>query len=115
MKIGQSLEHILNTTDRLKQLRKKDLQFGDLVVIRTKNSEYRLRVLEDGYYQVSGGWFVQKGMSSFKVRITGCTWGGSLVKADIIAACGLCLEFGNRLITSPIQEFYVAPAAGSLN
>ena len=114
MKIGQSLEYILNTTDRLKQLHKKDVRFGDLVVVKTRNSEYHLRVLEDGYFQVSGGWFVQKGFSSSKVRITGCTWGGSLVKADIIAACGLCLEFGNRLITSPIREFYVTPA-GSYN
>jgi hypothetical protein len=69
--------------------------------------------LDDGYFHVSGGWFSNKGLAPFKVRISGCTWGGSLLKADIIAACGLCLEFGNRLITSPIQEFYLAPTGSN--
>jgi hypothetical protein len=41
--------------------------------------------------------------------IPGCTWGGSAIKVDIVAAFGLMLEFGNRLTTSPIQEVFVLP------
>ncbi|MFQ5649810.1 MAG: hypothetical protein ACE5IY_07700 [bacterium] len=108
-KFGQSLDKIVAGADQLKQLRKQDLQVGDLVIITTRNSEYRIRTLEDGFYQVSGGWFVRQGMSPIKLKIAGCTWGGSIIKADVVAACGLCLEFGNRLITSPIKKFWVVP------
>jgi len=46
-------------------------------------------------------------MSPVTTSIAGCTWGGSSIKVNIVAACGLCLEFGNRLITSPIQRIIV--------
>jgi hypothetical protein len=42
-----------------------------------------------------------------KTTITGCTLGGSVIKLDIVAACGLRLEFGNRVVTTPIQKVYV--------
>ncbi len=32
------------------------------------------------------------------------TWGGSAIKQDIIAAPGLRLEFGNRVLTTPIRH-----------
>jgi len=48
-------------------------------------------------------------LSSAQLRISGCTWGGSAIKIDLIAACGLRIEFGNRLITSPIQKIFVLP------
>lgn len=107
---GQSLEKIVETTNHLKQVRKKDLQFGDLVIITTSNSVYTVSVLENDVYLVSGGWFDCKGLSPMRIRITGCTWGGCIVKLDILAACGLCLEFGNRVVTSPIQKVFVIKA-----
>ncbi len=109
-KHGQSLDKIIERTSELKQIRKEEVHFGDLVVISTQNSVYSLRVLDNGFYLVSGGWFEQQGLSPHRIRIAGCTWGGSIIKIDIIAACGLCLEFSNRLITSPIKEFSVFPS-----
>ena len=40
---------------------------------------------------------------------TGCTWGGSAIKEDIVAARGLFLEFGNHVITTRIQNVRVIP------
>jgi hypothetical protein len=60
-------------------------------------------------YSVSGGWFDKKGLSPMTTRIAGCTWGGSAIKVDTAAVCGLRLEFGNRLITSTIQKIIHLP------
>ncbi|MDA2938136.1 hypothetical protein MYX75_07740, partial [Acidobacteria bacterium AH-259-A15] len=67
-------------------------------------STYSIHVLEDGFYSVSGGWFDRKGLSPLRTTITGCTWGGSAIKIDIVAACGLHLEFGNQVVTSTIRK-----------
>jgi hypothetical protein len=40
--------------------------------------------------------------------------GGSIIKVDIVAACGLSLEFGNRVVTSTIQKIFVV-VNGSAN
>jgi hypothetical protein len=111
-RLGHSLEKIVDSADHLKQVFKSDLRFGDLVLITTLNSVYSVRVLEDGYYLVSGGWFDKNGLSPFKTTITGCTWGGSIIKMNIIAACGLCVEFGNHVVTSPIQKVCIFPHGG---
>jgi hypothetical protein len=94
----------------LEQVRKSDLQYGDRVLVTTRNSHYRIEVLGDGMYRVSGGWFDRKNMSPLKLGINGCTWGGSAIKVDIVAACGLHLEFGNRVVTSRIERLRVIPA-----
>ena len=49
-------------------------------------------------------------MSPVRLSIAGCTWGGSVIKNDIVAACGLHLEFGNRLLTSRIRDVLVIRA-----
>jgi len=110
--LGQTLDRIIEGIAQLKEVRKEDLKFGDLVLIKTKNSLYSVYVLEAGDYLVCGGWFDRKGLSPKKVSIAGCTWGGSILKADTIAACGLHLEFSNRVITTPIQKVYVLSASG---
>ncbi|NIR53017.1 hypothetical protein GWO43_30680 [candidate division KSB1 bacterium] len=106
-KFGQSLARVIERSRILKQVYKKDVHFGDLVIVNTHNSTYSVRVLSHGRYLVSGGWFDLHGLSPVKTSITGCTWGGSVIKLDILAACGLCLEFGNRVVTSPIQKVTV--------
>jgi hypothetical protein len=93
-------------------VKKSDLRPGDYVCIQTRNSRYELRVLGNGKYAVSGGWFDRKGKSPAIMTVAGCTWGGSVIKVDIVAACGLSLEFGNRLITSTIQKVIVLRQAG---
>lgn len=88
----------------LNKVYKKDLRFGDLVIIFTENSEYYVYVLGTGYYLVIGGWFDQKMLSPVEVGIRGCTFGGNIIKTDIIAALQLHLEFSNGLCTSAIQR-----------
>jgi len=109
---GHNLENIVKDSAHLEQVRKWDLQFGDLVLIRTKNSYYSIYVLDNDSYLVSGGWFDRKGLSPLKTRINGCTWGGSIIKIDALAACGLCLEFGNRVVTTTIQRVSVLRGDG---
>jgi len=104
---GHSLDKIVDGAVQLKQVRKEELQFGDLVLITTRNSDYSVSVIGDDHYIVSGGWFARKGRSPMKVAITGCTWGGSIIKVDTLAACGLRLEFGNRVITTTIRKVQV--------
>ncbi len=113
-RFGYTLSALVEQAEHLKQVRKADLQVGDRLLIKTLNSVYSIRVVGGGWYVVSGGWFDRKGLSPMKTTIAGCTWGGSAIKIDIVAACGLCLEFGNRLITSTIQKIFVLPT-GSEN
>ena len=104
---GHSLEKIVDGAVQLKQVRKEELRFGDLVLITTRNSDYSVSVLGHDRYIVSGGWFARRGRSPMKVSITGCTWGGSIIKVDTLAACGLRMEFSNRVITTTIQKVRV--------
>jgi len=109
---AHNLDAIIAQSEQLKQVCKADLRFGDWVVVVTLNSTYSIRVIGDDLYLVSGGWFDRKGISPLETTIAGCTWGGSILKADIIAACGLNLEFGNRVVTSAIQKIFIIPSGG---
>ncbi|MCZ6486115.1 MAG: hypothetical protein O6826_10500 [Acidobacteria bacterium] len=110
--LERTLEAIVNETERLKEVRKAELNQGDWVLVTTLNSTYSIRVLEEDLYSISGGWFDREGLSPLRTSITGCTWGGSAIKVDIVAACGLHLEFGNRVVTSPIQNVCVMRLGG---
>jgi hypothetical protein len=77
------------------------------VLVTTKNSVYSICVMGGGLYSVSGGWFDREGVSPQKTTINGCTWGGSAIKNDIVAALGLFLEFGNQVMTTRIQHVRV--------
>ena len=101
---AQSLEKIVLKSADLKQIRKSDVQFGDYIHIFTLNSQYTLRVLNNDCFLISGGWFDQKNGAPTIIKIRGCTWGASIIKIDILAACGLCIEFTNRVVTSTIQK-----------
>ena len=104
---ARTLGGIVRHSQQLEPVLKKDLQRGDFVVVRTRNSTYSICCLEDEVYAVSGGWFDQHGSAPLTVSVNGCTWGGSAIKSDILAACGLFLEFGNRVRTTRIQEVQV--------
>ncbi len=82
---------------------------GDMLLVRTRNSLYFIRCDPDGQYLVSGGWFARTGKGAMRMTIAGCTAGGSMIWSDVIAACGFCIEFGNRLITSAVQSFVHLP------
>ena len=103
----ETLETIVEEAGPLREVRKAELHSGDRVLVRTANSTYSIRVLEDGIYSVSGGWFDRRGLSPLKTTITGCTWDRRAIKPDILTACGLHLEFGNGVVTSKIREIDV--------
>ncbi len=106
-RLGHNLENSINAVQKLKQVPKAGLEFGDFIIATTRNSNYKIRKLEKNLFEVSGGWFDRKGLSPAILTIRGCTWGGSIIKVDIIAACGLCMEFGNNLITTPIKKIVI--------
>ena len=108
--IPHTLETVVEQARSLEEVRKRDLHCGDRVLVTTRNSLYTIWVLGDGRYLVWGGWFDRQGESPQRVRINGCTWGGSAIKQDIIAARGLRLEFGNTVLTTWIQQVRVIPA-----
>lgn len=85
-------------------MRKKDLHSGDRVLVTTRNSRYTIWVLEDGLYWIFGGWFDLQGSSPQSVATSGCTWGGTAIKTDIVAARGLYLQCGNTVLTTGIRE-----------
>ncbi len=104
---GSQLDTIVRSSESLQEVCRKDLQAGDLLAVKTCNSAYSIRLEQSGLFTVTGGWFDKRGKSPATTSIRGCTWGGSVIKIDIVAACGLRIEFGNRLITSPIRKIFV--------
>jgi hypothetical protein len=102
-----TLDARVNHADEIEAVLKRDLQSGDWVLVTTKNSVYSICVLGEDQYVVSGGWFDRKGVSPQQTTISGCTWGGTAIKEDIVAARGLFLEFGNHVITTQIQHVRV--------
>ncbi len=103
------LSNIIDQSKYLNQLYKSRLKEGDQVILKALNSVYFISVLDDGKYIVSGGWFDKNNLAPVKTTIHGCTWGGSIIKTDIIAACGLHLEFGNKVVTSKIKKIFHIP------
>ncbi len=104
-----TLATIIRSADHLRAVQKSSVGSGDWVFVKTVGSMYQIRVLGGGVYEVSGGWFARKGRTAVRLKISGCTWGGSAIKIDLVAACGLRIEFANRLITSPVQAIFVVP------
>jgi hypothetical protein len=88
-------------------LRRSDLNFGDRLVVRTRNSVYSIWALGGDRYAVSGGWFDRKSDSPATVAINGCTYGASAIRHDVVAARGLFLEFGNNVLTTRIMDWHV--------
>ena len=108
--VAYSLDALVKHSQQLPHLRKVDVKAGDRLLVKTCNSVYSILITDDGGCLVTGGWFDRKGLSPMKTRIAGCTWGGSTIKIDVVAACGLCLEFDNRLVTTSIRRIFVLPS-----
>ena len=103
----RTLGAIVAQTSGLEAVRKRDLGCGNWVLVTTKNSVYSICVMGGDLYSVSGGWFDRKSVSPQKTTINGCTWGGSAINLDLVAAPGLFLEFGNQVMTTRIQHVRV--------
>ena len=108
MKVYESdLDYLEKNSNKIA---KSDLAVNDLVLVHTQQSVYSIRVLENDYYVVSGGWFDRTDMSPMRTTIVGCTWGGSAIATDLVAACGQYVEFGNRVRTSKVRKICVIPS-----
>lgn len=99
------------TTAYTRGVRRHDLGWGDSLLVKTRNSTYAISRAGDDSWFVWGGWFERQGETPARVRINGCTWGGSVIHLDLLAAPGLCLEFANGVTTSTIREVAVLPSA----
>lgn len=106
-KYGMNLGRIVEQFDNIQKVHKCSLEPGDYVFVKTHNSVYSIRKIEDNLFEIRGGWFDRKGLSPAVLSIRGCTWGGSIINMNVIAAKGLFLEFGNNLTTSPINKIIV--------
>jgi len=100
--LGAIVEHARSAS----LVRKCDLGWGDRVIVRTRNSLYCLHVLGDGVFAVSGGWF-ERHPAQKRVTVNGCTYGGRAILAEVVAARGLFLEFGNNVSTTRIRDVRV--------
>ena len=109
-RFGMNLKRIVKGTEKLEKIGKSQLEVGDYLFVKTINSLYSICKKENNQYEVSGGWFDRKGLSPAVLSIRGCTWGGSIIHLEVVAACGLFLEFGNNLTTSPIRKIVVIKA-----
>ena len=88
-------------------VRKGELTTGDRVIVSTRNSIYSLWALGGDSFAVSGGWFDKTDAAPTVITINGCTYGGSVIRHDVVAARGLFLEFGNNVSTTRIQSVRV--------
>jgi hypothetical protein len=100
----------VRTLDRLTQHARvvegiwvKELEPGDWVIVTTENSVYSMLAAGDGSYYVAGGWFTSETGEGTRVRVTGCTWGGTAICTNLVAARGMFIEFGNGVRTSRIR------------
>ena len=111
---ARTLNVMARCVERLPLTRKRDLAPGDCVIVSTKNSVYRLQSLGGNLFHATGGWF-DLNASPCTVTVTGCTFGGSAICTEIVAAIGLFLEFGNKVSTTRIQDVRVLRLAGEPN
>ncbi|MBC8645775.1 MAG: hypothetical protein H7X85_01320 [Thermoanaerobaculia bacterium] len=108
--LARTVDRLVEQTRCSESVPRADLQRGDCVIVTTENSIYVIRVLDASNYSISGGWFDRQGVSPTQTSIAGCTWGGSAIKRDTVATCGLRLEFGNRVVTSRIRQILLVRA-----
>jgi hypothetical protein len=102
-----SLESLASCAACVDGVRAGDVQAGDWVIVRTRNSTYSLRANADGTFDATGGWFSREEQSGARLRVAGCTWGGSALLTRMIAAPGMFLEFANNVRTTRIREVRV--------
>jgi len=101
---ARTLDRIVETAEQIAGIRADDVQAGDWIVVKTRNSAYSLAAIGDGAYRVSGGWFAANNEEDRDVRIAGCTWGGAVIHTRLVAATGMFLEFDNGVRTTRIRD-----------
>ncbi|HET9265071.1 MAG TPA: hypothetical protein VFO14_18615 [Vicinamibacterales bacterium] len=109
-----SLDSLAAAAPAIDGVRIGDLEPGDRIIVRTRNSVYSLLLKGGDTFEASGGWFTREAQSGLEVRVAGCTWGGSALLTRMIAAPGMFLEFANHVRTTRIREVRVLrPSVGA--
>ena len=103
----RSINRLAEVASDLPGVRPADVQPGDWIIVKTKNSTYALVPRGDGTFNVSGGWFAAEHAEDAPVRVRGCTWGGSAILERMIAAPGMCIELDNGVRTTRAREVQV--------
>jgi len=111
-RLGFSLRKISNEIANLPILKQCEVESGDSVLIFTENSLYQIIRLSRELNLVFGGWFDRNNLSPQIVSIRGCSCGSSIMLTNIFAACGLHLEFSNRIVTSIIKKIILIRGNG---
>ena len=95
---------------------KKVPRTGERYSLRVNPSSGNLHPTET-YLVLLGFMGINDGLYHYRagVTINGCTWGGSTIKRDIVAARGLRLEFGNTVLTTRIKQIRVIRAQAQLS
>jgi hypothetical protein len=101
---ARTLDRIVAHAQQIDGIWAHEIEAGDWVVVRTRNSVYSLAAIGDGTFQVAGGWFAAEQRDNVRVRVVGCTWGGSAIHTALVAAPGMCVEFDNGVRTTRIRE-----------
>lgn len=108
---AHSLSNLTDHASQATGVRRSDLLPGDVLMLYTLNSVYSARLLNDGSFAVSGGWFAQNHLTEVYTTISGCTWGGKCIHQELVASPGMRVEFGNRVLTSVLQRVVRIPGA----
>lgn len=112
---AHTLDHLAAAAEMHDGVRFSDVQRGDWIIVRTKNSIYTLAPLGDGRFVASGGWFAAEQAEDRPVHIRGCTWGGSALYVRMVAAPGMCIEFDNGVRTTRAREVRLIRGAPHLH
>lgn len=111
MKTARDFLSCIRHASHARGVRRSDLHDGDVLILTTRNSVYMVKKIDATRFVVSGGWFDVHGQAGLVTSISGCTWGGTSIHRDLVASCGMRIEFGNRVLTSTLQKVVRIPAA----
>jgi hypothetical protein len=104
---ARTLTRLATAAPDLEGVWKRDVKSGDWIVATTRNSTYTLAVQDDLTVVVTGGWFQRAEVGGRRVHVNGCTWGGSAILTGMLAAPGMCIEFGNGVRTTRVRDVEV--------
>ncbi|TAK14962.1 MAG: hypothetical protein EPO35_08870, partial [Acidobacteria bacterium] len=75
---ARTISRLIEAAREQPGVRPADLQPGDWVIVRTKNSTYTLSAVGDGTFVVTGGWFSAERTDGQRIAVRGCTWSSAL-------------------------------------
>jgi hypothetical protein len=110
-----TLDGFVEETGNIRGLYLRDVEPLTTLIVRTRNSRYRIIVRHDTSAIVQGGQFFPDATPG---RIDGSGFGGSFLKVAWIGI-GLRMEIfadGRRIITSPVRDISIQrPASAMVN